>query len=126
MDMASKIRMYRERNRMYQSELGKALGVTAQAVSKWELGRAEPDAASIIKMCELFGITADDLLGRGTQAQDDLDKDLWSLREQYRRDPSTRILFDAAKGASPNHLKAAAAMLKALEPEDDGGYFPDE
>ena len=49
---------------MLQSDLGEALGVSAQAVSKWELGKAEPNIACILKMCELFGVTADQILGR--------------------------------------------------------------
>ena len=71
MTLASSIRYYRELNNMYQSDLGKALGISAQAVSKWELGKAEPDSACINKMCELFGITADQLLGRSVASQED-------------------------------------------------------
>lgn len=64
MKISENIRYYRERAGMYQSDLGKYLGVSAQAVSKWELGKAEPDSTSIIKMCALFGISSDELLGR--------------------------------------------------------------
>lgn len=64
MDLASSIRYYREKANMYQSDLGKALGVSAQAVSKWELGKSEPDRDCILKMCALFNISADELLGR--------------------------------------------------------------
>lgn len=67
MEMAANIRCYRERAGMYQTDLGKALGVSAQAVSKWELGKAEPDRDSILKMCSIFGISADELLGREPQ-----------------------------------------------------------
>ena len=59
MSIAKNIRLYRERAGMYQSALGEYLGVSAQAVSKWELGKAEPDTKCIEKMCKLFGITAD-------------------------------------------------------------------
>lgn len=111
MDMAMNIRYFRERANMYQADLGKALGVSAQAVSKWELGKAQPDRDSILKMCGLFGITADQLLGRGEEEPDDA----FAIRERLRRDPAYRLLFDAADNASPEHLRAAAAMLKALE-----------
>lgn len=62
--MPNRIREYRERANLYQSDLGKALGVTAQAISKWELGKAEPDIPSILKMCDMFSVSADELLGR--------------------------------------------------------------
>ena len=118
MSLAENIRFHRERVGMYQSELGKALGVSAQAISKWELGKAEPDQESILKMCELFGISADQLLGRGLENGVD---EAWAIRERLRRDPAYRLLFDAADNASPEHLRAAAAMLKALEPKDGDG-----
>jgi transcriptional regulator with XRE-family HTH domain len=118
MSLAENIRFHRERVGMYQSELGKALGVSAQAISKWELGKAEPDQESILKMCELFGISADQLLGRGQENGVD---EAWAIRERLRRDPAYRLLFDAADNASPEHLRAAAAMLKALEPKDGDG-----
>ena len=67
--MPNRIREYRERANLYQSDLGKALGVTAQAISKWELGKAEPDIPSILKMCDMFSVTADELLGRVTERE---------------------------------------------------------
>ena len=118
MSLAENIRFHRERVGMYQSELGKALGVSAQAISKWELGKAEPDQESILKMCELFGISADQLLGCG---RNNVEDEAWAIRERLRRDPAYRLLFDAADNATPEHLRAAAAMLKALEPKDGDG-----
>ena len=116
MGIAANIRTFREAAGMYQSDLGKALGVSAQAVSKWELGKAEPDSDSIIRMCQLFGVTADQLLGQERDAQMD---EAMALRERLRRDPSFRMLFDAAGKATPEHIRAAAAMLKALEGDRD-------
>lgn len=116
MSIATNIRRYREQANMYQSDLGKALGVSAQAVSKWELGKAEPDSDSIMKMCQLFGVTADQLLGIGATPEAD---EAWQLREQLRRDPSMRLLFDTAKKATPDQIRAAAAMLKALRNDDE-------
>lgn len=44
MNMAETIKMYRSKAKMSQQELGKALSVTAQAVSKWECGTSEPNS----------------------------------------------------------------------------------
>ena len=116
MGIAANIRAYREAAGMYQSDLGKALGVSAQAVSKWELGKAEPDSESIMQMCQLFGVTADQLLGIDSNPNAD---EAWELRERLRRDPSMRMLFDAAHNATPDQLRAAAAMLKALRNDNE-------
>ena len=63
MNMHESIRYYREKAGMRQLDLGQRLGVSAQAVSKWELGKAEPDRECIEKMCQIFGINSDSLLG---------------------------------------------------------------
>ncbi len=46
-----------------QEELADRIGVTRQAVSRWESNTAKPDADKIIALCKLFGVTADYLLG---------------------------------------------------------------
>ena len=51
--------------------------------------------------------------------QDGEDDDVWAIREHLRRDPSYRLLFDAADKATPEHLRAAAAVLKALGGEEN-------
>ena len=81
----------------------------------WEAGTRRPDLDLLSSVADFFGVSADFLLS-GERAEPD---DPWELRERLRRDPDMRVLFDAAAKASPEHLKAAAAMLKALEPPED-------
>jgi transcriptional regulator with XRE-family HTH domain len=69
MNMAGSIRYYRKRAGMYQSDLGKALGISAQAVSKWELGKSEPDQKCIEQMCQMFGVSANQLMGIQTNPE---------------------------------------------------------
>lgn len=49
-----------------QEALAQELGVTNQAVSKWELDQACPDIALLPKLADLFHITLDELFGRKT------------------------------------------------------------
>lgn len=49
-----------------QEGLAQQLGVTNQAVSKWESGQSCPDIALLPKIADLFGITIDALFGRET------------------------------------------------------------
>ena len=53
----------RKRLGMTQDRLAEHLGVTAQAVSKWENDQSCPDIAMLPKLAELFGISIDALLG---------------------------------------------------------------
>jgi len=63
MNLGEKINELRKKNNMTQEMLADAIGVTAQAVSKWERGVANPDLYLIPALAELFGVTADNLLG---------------------------------------------------------------
>ena len=54
----------RKRIGLTQDQLAEQLGVTAQAVSKWENDQSCPDIAMLPKLAEIFGITTDALLGR--------------------------------------------------------------
>jgi len=54
----------RKRLGMTQDALAELLGVTAQAVSKWENDQSCPDIGTLPKLAEIFGISTDELLGR--------------------------------------------------------------
>ena len=53
----------RKRLGITQDRLAEQLGVTAQAVSKWENDQSCPDIATLPKLAEIFGISVDALLG---------------------------------------------------------------
>ena len=53
----------RKRLGMTQDKLAEQLGITAQAVSKWENDQSCPDIAMLPKLAEIFGISIDELLG---------------------------------------------------------------
>lgn len=46
-----------------QDALAELLGVTAQAVSKWERGESMPETAMLPKLAEIFDVTIDSLFG---------------------------------------------------------------
>lgn len=57
------ISQYRQNQKMTQEDFASRLGVTPQAVSKWERGTGLPDVALLGDICQLLGISADTLLG---------------------------------------------------------------
>lgn len=61
--LGKRISAGRKRLGMTQDKLAEALGVTAQAVSKWENDQSCPDIAMLPKLASLFGISVDALLG---------------------------------------------------------------
>ena len=45
-----------------QERLAMLLGVSRQAISKWESGKAYPEMDKLLMICDLFGCTLDDLV----------------------------------------------------------------
>lgn len=52
----------RKKKKLTQMQLAEALGITDRAVSKWENGKAMPDASLMLELCAQLGITVTDLL----------------------------------------------------------------
>ena len=59
-----KIAELRKRKNITQEELARALGVTNQAVSKWERAVCCPDISLLPALADTFGISIDLLFGR--------------------------------------------------------------
>ena len=62
--LGKRIAENRKRMKLTQEQLAEKLGVTAQAVSKWENDQSCPDIAMLPQLAEIFGISTDELLGR--------------------------------------------------------------
>lgn len=62
MNIADRIQLLRKQKGYSQEELADKVGVSRQAVSKWESGQSVPDLEKIIAMSELFEVTTDYIL----------------------------------------------------------------
>lgn len=62
MKLCEKILSLRKQAGLSQEELAEKLGVSRQAVSRWEVGSAQPDASNVLQLSKLFAVTADYLL----------------------------------------------------------------
>lgn len=69
--LSTNIKKYRLSKGITQEELAQKLFVTPQAVSKWETGTALPDVENLIKLADIFSVSADNLLGRDSQPSDE-------------------------------------------------------
>lgn len=56
------IKEHRTRCKMTQEFVAEALGVSRQAVSKWENGTSDPSTSNLITLAKLYGISAEELL----------------------------------------------------------------
>lgn len=72
MKLCEKLVELRRAHAMTQEELAERLDISRQAVSRWEMGSAMPDAANILQLAKLFGVTTDYLLFDDYQSDADL------------------------------------------------------
>jgi len=56
------LKEHRIRCAMTQEFVAESLGVSRQAVSKWENGTADPSTSNLLKLAKLYGITPEELL----------------------------------------------------------------
>lgn len=62
MTFAEKLLQLRKRDGLSQEELADRLEVSRQAISRWEMGTVMPDSVNLLKISDLFGVSADYLL----------------------------------------------------------------
>lgn len=62
MNFGDKLQKLRTGRRMSQEVLAETIGVSRQAISKWESGQSFPEMDKIIKLSELFGVSIDSLV----------------------------------------------------------------
>lgn len=56
------LKEHRERCKMTQEFVAEHLGVSRQAVSKWENGTSDPSTSNLLALAKLFGISPEELL----------------------------------------------------------------
>ena len=56
------LKQHREECRMTQEFVAEAVGVSRQAVSKWETGVSDPSTSNLLTLAKLFNTTAEELL----------------------------------------------------------------
>lgn len=69
MNFSENLLYLRKKNKITQEELADKLGVSRQSVSKWETGEAYPETEKLIDLCDIFGVTLDDMVRGGLDKQ---------------------------------------------------------
>lgn len=114
--IGERIRDIRKARKISQETLAELSHLARISIARYETNVFEPSADALSKIADALSVSVDVLMGRTSDGQmpnDDLEIKL--IRDRVRNDPAYRTLFDAASRAKPENLRAAAAMLKALE-----------
>lgn len=73
MNIGEKLYELRKEKNLSQEEVAERLNVSRQTVSKWETNQTTPDFDKIIPLCELFGITSEELLTGKKQENENIE-----------------------------------------------------
>lgn len=94
-----------------QEELAENLGLSRQAVSKWERAESSPDTGNLIALAKLYGVTIDDLL----RVESDIDDDVKfeAQDKTLSTEAQVRASAEAAQNAAQAAVQAAAAVTAA-------------
>ena len=116
LNLGTKIRELRRRDERTQDNLAEALGVTAQAVSRWESGGSYPDMEMIPSIANYFHVSIDELFGY----HDEREEKIKTILEN-----ATKILakqgFKMYQGSLSEKVGECVNMLRTAAEE-----FPNE
>lgn len=116
------LQFLRKSHHYTQDDLAEKLGISRQAVSKWETGATIPDLEVLLKISRLYGITINDILEPGIQPQRITDFEEIStipekeLREVLRQFDSKSLVI-ALMGASPEINSLCAKLFPDMDYE---------
>ena len=120
MTMGEIIRLLRKRKGFTQDALSEMTGLSRVTLSAYESGKAEPNLKSAAVLADALGISIDTLLGRETSVVPPIeDTEISQLRDEIRRTPRLKILFDVSKKARPKYIQAAINLIKFYAKEDE-------
>ena len=96
-DDVNRIKELRTLRGWRQVDLAAILKTTPQAIGNYETGVRGLDVETICRLCEIFGVTADYLLGRSIQPGSPISDEEWQLLAAYRAaDDDARALVRLA------------------------------
>ena len=122
MDFGDRLKQYRTNEGLSQEQLAEKIGVSRQAITKWETKRGLPDVENMIILAEIFKMTLDELVLQESKKQES-DKELFESETIYDIDCSKH--FDIHMGSARKikicsgndekiHIKLQSESLKEL------------
>lgn len=105
----------RKQHLLSQEELAEKLGVSRQAVSKWERGESSPDTDNLIVLAEIYGMTIDEII-YGIKSENEQNAD-----RNYRQEENRSV--ESQKNAKIVTLIHAAYTILATVAYLLLGYF---
>ncbi|NLL78458.1 MAG: helix-turn-helix transcriptional regulator [Clostridiales bacterium] len=107
-EIANRLVQLRKQNNLSQEALAEKLGISRQAVSKWERAEASPDTDNLILLARLYGVSLDDLL----QTEDEIPRPEEEIQEEKE---------DTPEGSKKEEEEYVHIGLKGIHVKDKDG-----
>ncbi|MBQ8368563.1 MAG: helix-turn-helix transcriptional regulator [Clostridia bacterium] len=126
MTLSERLRTMRKAADYTQEQLAEFLGISSQAVSRWETGATSPDISLLPQLAELFRVTVDELLGvNETEKRREIDRIVAETSAEIdrgRTQEPIRILREALN-RYPNNDRLLVTLMYALYAASEDADF---
>lgn len=99
-------------------KVSKATGISQSSLSDWKLGKVTPKTENMKKIADYFGVSVEYLMtGKEKEGGETyyLNEETTKIAQDIFENKELRLLFDTARNAEPEDLKAVHNMLLALK-----------
>lgn len=101
-EIADRLIKLRKKNNLSQEELADKLGISRQAVSKWERAEASPDTDNLICLAKLYNISLDELLNTDLDAETIVKE---QVKEEKEEEKENKTAAEEEKKNEGMHIK---------------------
>lgn len=104
-------------------KVSKETGISQSTLIDWKKGKITPKSDTMKKIADYFGVSVDYLMtGEEKEGGERyyLNEETAEMAQTLFENRNLRVLFDAAKDASPEDLKTTYDMLMALKKKERG------
>ena len=126
MKIGESIAKLRTEHKLTQEELGEKVGVSRQAVTKWESDESVPELSKLVALADIFEVSLDRLVGRDKTILDKFNESLreWSKSDLKRRDLEVNSFLimkfiDISEKNGESAESIVQNIREAMEAEDD-------
>lgn len=113
-ETANRLASMRKENNLSQEQLAEKIGVSRQAVSKWERGESSPDTDNLIALAQLYGVSLDELVGIGKTENVN--------SEKTHKDDKVHIGFDGIHVYDAKKGTTVDIGLSGIHVDEGGGH----
>ena len=129
MDVKDIIKNKRLQRGLTMKDVATCVGVSESTISRWESGEiASMKHSHIVALANILQISPATIMGWESGPDDDTDQHYYlnpetqKIGQEIYENKDLRLLFDAARNASPEDLKTVHDVLKALKAKEQGDY----